>query len=132
MTGSRRPSHTWFLALAIVGPLVLGCTRRDGPDPTSDDYPAARALLVEALDAWKTGRPTDRTAAGAPLTFEDEDARAGLALLSYEVHAPPPGWAGNAGLAATLSMRNRQGRPVLRHAEYRVSIRPDPMIRRDD
>jgi hypothetical protein len=116
------------LALSLF---LLGCGT--GPGPVSPvEFPRAKGLVVAALNAWKEGRTADLTVGGRPLRFEDEDARAGLALVSYQVREPPAGWTEAVGLAVTLSLRDAKGRRILRHAEYLVTPRPDPVVRRED
>jgi hypothetical protein len=115
------------LAVACVGVGVCwGCVGGGSANTTAtEEFAEARARLAAALDGWKKGR-----AAGPNL--DDQDARSGLKLASYEIRDPPAGWNAEVGLGAVLSLKDRKGRKIVRHAVYRVSKTPELIVTREE
>lgn len=118
-------------AMPLFVVVLFGCSSDAGPE-TRGASARAKELVATALESWKGRHVAGLTVEGRPLRFQDEDAQAGLSLVSYELREPPAGWTEHVGLAATLSLRDAKGRRIVRHAEYLVTTRPELVIRRDD
>ena len=76
-------STTILLLALLAAPLTGGCGGPK-PPPMAATPESSRAVLVEALDGWKTGKTHADLAAGSPpLYFQDDDLLGGAKLLDY-------------------------------------------------
>ena len=120
-----------IISIPLLACLIAGCAGRGDTGPRAGP-PEAKELVRIGLEAWKTKQSLPLMASGQPLRFDDEDAEAGLKLLDYDIRDTPSEWSEEAGLSVTLSLRDRKGRPVSRHAVYQVTRHPELIICRDD
>ncbi len=119
------------LTMPLLVSLMGGCGTRPDPD-VSSSLTETRELVKAALEGWKLNQSPVLTDSGQALRFEDEDARAGLTLLTYEIRDTPSEWNEEAGLPVTLSLRDKRGHPIVRHAVYMVTRHSGPVVVRDD
>ena len=103
--------------------LCWGCGGAGAGDP--DAFAEERERVASALDAWRSGRAD-------AATFDDQDAKSGLKLVSYEIRNPPVGWTPAVGLSATLALKDAKGRKIVRHAVYRVKETPERVVSREE
>lgn len=109
------------VSLVLAASLAAGCGGDDGaatPTPPS----AARGFLVQALDAWKAGKPKDSLTKGTPsilVNDQDWERRSKLTDYKLEGDGEPMGAGVKWTVPLTLSVR---GKPVDRKAVYAVNV----------
>lgn len=114
-----------FLSLALCG-----CSSSLTPS-TDYDGNSARNALVEALDAWKAGQARSLATRTPPIRLVDDDFRAGLALVDYEVldsSVFQPAY----DVPVRLVLKNRRGESLERNATFQVVVHPNLSVMRTD
>jgi hypothetical protein len=123
------PWSLLVLALALVA--ASGCGARSALQPADPDQ--AREALRTALDGWQQGQAPDALSNGRPpIRVADEDWLAGVRLADYQVldQGQPVGNALRCPVRLTL--RDVQGRPLVKAVVYRIDTHPAIFIARED
>jgi hypothetical protein len=129
------PPRAALCAALLAGLLcgVGGCGNSVEATTPADSSRTA-ALLQDALSAWKAGVEHNATTRQTPpFRAADEDWLAGKVLVDFSI-APSTGHPlGNAVLHdATLTISDKQGKPIKRQVVYRVTPEPNSSVIRED
>jgi hypothetical protein len=101
-------------------------------DRETFDGPAARQLLVVALEAWKSGQVATLARRNPPLRFTDDDHVAGWQLVDYRLLAPDLAIRRFESVPVELKLRQGQGPITVRTANYQITLPPRPAVLRTD
>ncbi len=113
---------------------LAGCSGDGRPVFNDANYDAesARRTLVAALDAWQAGRAGELARRKPPIRFVDDDQRAGLRLMSYELADPAVTIRPFADIDVQLTVRDRSGKTMQRTATYQIVLSPGLAVLRTD
>ncbi|HEX8199167.1 MAG TPA: hypothetical protein VF590_01675 [Isosphaeraceae bacterium] len=132
--GTRRreagPRRLLLLLLLVL--MAAGCGGDLAVAPPVD-LDRGRAVLRDALDAWKGGQPYDALAGGTPpIRVADEDWLAGLRLTSYRIDPKDQLVGAMLRCPVSLSLKDKAGKTVKKRACYNVTTSPAPAVIRQD
>lgn len=124
--GQARPVLTSMMGLALYMSL-MGCGGNNSlPQDVID---RARQEMQTALDAWKKGDSLAKL--GKMVQMTDQDWKAGLRLLSYEVKRAEGLQGENVRCWVVLSLQNRQGKMLEKEVVYEIRLGDKTVIGRD-
>jgi hypothetical protein len=116
----ERPSLDLRLArllLALPLTCLLGCGKATPPA----DLDWARTHVQAGLDAWKKGqRPETLKNQSPAIDFQDQDWRAGLALLNYQLKDTKPESDQVPRCWVVLTLQDRRGKKFDKEVVYAV------------
>jgi hypothetical protein len=108
------------LALALAASLAAGCGGE--PPPTPVDPSVARGFLVQALDAWKAGKPSNSLAKGTPsIMVNDPDWDRKMKLNDYKLEGDGQTLGAGVKWSVPLTL-NAKGKTLEKKAEYVVNV----------
>lgn len=116
--------------MAAASLLLLGCSPKL-PVANDSEKKEAREALIAALDAWQQGKLAALASQTPPLSFRDDDVVAGNALVSYELD-PAIEIKPQTDVQVNLILRDAQGKTQHRSATYQISLKPTPVVIRND
>jgi hypothetical protein len=96
------------------------------------DAGRAKAALVTALDAWKSGGAKALKGLNPPVRLADEDFSAGWRLTDFEIEEPDAPVNAHQDVAVILLLKDGRGKTVRREARYQVASEPDLAVLRSD
>lgn len=121
-----RPGLTVAIGLALYMSLA-GCGGNNSlPQEVID---RARQEMQTALDTWKKG--DSLTKLGKMVQVTDQDWKAGLRLLGYEVKRAEGLQGENVRCWVVLALQNRQGKMLEKEVVYEVRVGDKTIIARD-
>lgn len=108
----------WWLLSLIVAYTVSGC----GRNPEKDGLDVARQLVETGLAAWKAKSSPESLQSRTPrLGFTDQDWKAGIALVDYQITQSEIGSDQLVRWHVKLTL-NKQGKRVEREVCYIVDV----------
>jgi len=125
--------HAARLAAGLLMLMMApGCGggRTEAPPVDADQ---GRVVLRNALDAWKSGKPSDSLAGETPpVRVADEDWLAGMQLVSYEIDPKDKLIGDVLRCPVALSLKEKTGKGVKKRVYYNVATAPSPSVIRQD
>lgn len=92
----------------------------------------ARSTLFTALEAWKKGEARALPERVPPISFVDNDYKAGMRLTNYAIQEPDRPIALDQDIPVTLSLRDARGKSIRRVATYHVAAEPSLAVQRSE